>query len=1563
MAEYDGSIRINTKLDNTGFKKDSAELKDAIESFKKKAEQVNSTLKGVAAGPGTGKAVQDFKSLQKAASDVVADVKKLGTASKTAMKGSVDDVRNFNRSANGAKSTINDLVEKLKEYGNSRIKTDRYKQLIADTTKLEKSMRSMYERQAKMEALGTSKQSRAYKSLAYDIEQAEIKQEHLYELQEKMEADGSAYRAGSTTEGYGDTMAALQSAQAQIDIMRDSVAQAQIMHSTIEQTMGEITTGTSQEASAVRETTQEVGFLQSAAQGVRRAFEGLRSLPGLAQAGAVKAVSAAATGLKTALHAAAGAAKTLVTNLASITARGLKSAASAALDIGKNLGRSALQMISLKRQTGGADQAMGKLLHSVTSVWSMLRRRLIRSFISSIIRGAKEGMQNLALYSDSVNQTISRLMSALYQLKNSFATAFAPILSVVAPILQTLINYLSTAATYVGMFVAALTGKKSFTKAKAVQVDYAKSLQSTADDASSAADSVSDVGDAAEDAAERAEEAAKNIESFDDVTILEDNSDKDDGGKSSSGRGAKTPSTSTGTPGMPDIADMFEEVPIDSKISDLAQKIKDLIAAQDWEGLGKFLADNLNKIVQKIHDFISWDNLGDKLTKYIDAICRTFNAFVDNVDWQLIGDTVAEGINTILHCLDLLLIGIDWRNLGKSFAEGLNGLIDGVDWPLLGKTLGDYLNAWADLVNGFVHEFHWADLGNNFAEGLNSLFKTVHWQTIADDIKTGINGVISMISAAVTGFKWHDAAVYLAQGLNTALSFDWSAAGTTLAQAINGVLTFLRTAIQEFNWKDLGHNIMSFLTSTIGGISWGDVGGLISDAFKAVLDFFIGAIEGFDWGKAGSTLYNGVKDFITNIDWPGVVSKAFELLGAEMGGLGKFLIGIVSEAWTDFKEWISSKFEETGGDGIAGFFKGIGEALKDVGKWIIDHIFNPFIKGFKDAFGIHSPSTVMAEQGGFLIEGLHKGISEAWGTITEFFGKAWETITGTVGEAATNIKAKAAEMATGAKEKLTELATSAGEKAAEYKEKLATAFGEAGENVRTKAGEIRDAAGEKLASMAETAGEKASAVKEWLANAFGGARDDVATKAGEISTTVSENFTGMAGTASAQAAAIRDGLATALGQAQANVSSVFGTMFSTATEKLDGIAGAVSQKLGAAASEARSKADSVRASIASGFSAAKEAASSRASEILATTKDRFTGMASTAKERADNVKSTVSAAFNEAKNAVSSRVQEIASNTRQRFSEAASDAKEKSEAAKDGTASAFSAMLELIREALQQIRESAQDGFEAMQESVRNGMGQSSEAVETGSYSMSETMRNNMEELRWSVDSIDWSGIGENICYGIEAGMNAGWGSLSSYAWNMATDLLDTAKSALGIWSPSHEFRDKIGRFIPLGISEGMERTAPQAYKTITGIAEDLVDAAEGSKPILPLSIDADGISGPLETVADHITDTFTRLIDTLQSIAGSASFTVPTVATGSVIPYSAGRTTAARGISTAEVESLTRALSASRAQSPGLTVEDLRDLLLPLFQTYCTTVIGDETIARHAAAGQASLDRRYGTA
>ncbi len=76
----------------------------------------------------------------------------------------------------------------------------------------------------------------------------------------------------------------------------------------------------------------------------------------------------------------------------------------------------------------------------------------------------KDGFTNLCTVLIAQTTVYQCCGGSLETLKNSLATAFAPILSVVAPILSKFIDMLSTAASYVGMFFSFLSGKSTYTK-------------------------------------------------------------------------------------------------------------------------------------------------------------------------------------------------------------------------------------------------------------------------------------------------------------------------------------------------------------------------------------------------------------------------------------------------------------------------------------------------------------------------------------------------------------------------------------------------------------------------------------------------------------------------------------------------------------------------------------------------------------------------------------------------------------------------------------------------------------------------------------------------------------------------------------------------------------------------------------------------------------------------------------------------------------------------------------------------------------------------------------------
>lgn len=124
-----------------------------------------------------------------------------------------------------------------------------------------------------------------------------------------------------------------------------------------------------------------------------------------------------------------------------------------------------------KKSAGGARMSMKRML-----MMSLMFSTVFRA-LSAVASGLKSGTDNLAQYSDDTNRALSMLVSALTQLKNSFATAFSPAIEYAAPALTKMISLLSEAVTWAAQLAAALTGKDTYTRAIKVEEDYGAALK------------------------------------------------------------------------------------------------------------------------------------------------------------------------------------------------------------------------------------------------------------------------------------------------------------------------------------------------------------------------------------------------------------------------------------------------------------------------------------------------------------------------------------------------------------------------------------------------------------------------------------------------------------------------------------------------------------------------------------------------------------------------------------------------------------------------------------------------------------------------------------------------------------------------------------------------------------------------------------------------------------------------------------------------------------------------------------------------------------------------------
>lgn len=85
--------------------------------------------------------------------------------------------------------------------------------------------------------------------------------------------------------------------------------------------------------------------------------------------------------------------------------------------------------------------------------------------------------------------------------------------------------------------------------------------------------------------------------------------------------------------------------------------------------------------------------------------------------------------------------------------------------------------------------------------------------------------------------------------------------------------------------------------------------------------------------------------------------------------------------------------------------------------------------------------------------------------------------------------------------------------------------------------------------------------------------------------------------------------------------------------------------------------------------------------------------------------------------------------------------------------------------------------------------------------------------------------VGSDIVQGLWNGISAGWSWLTNKVADLAQSLLQAAKNALDIGSPSREFRDEVGRWIMPGIGEGIDRSMPETLQNLKARAGELVGA------------------------------------------------------------------------------------------------------------------------------------------
>lgn len=329
------------------------------------------------------------------------------------------------------------------------------------------------------------------------------------------------------------------------------------------------------------------------------------------------------------------------------------------------------------------------------------------------------------------------------------------------------------------------------------------------------------------------------------------------------------------------------------------------------------------------------------------------------------------------------------NKIKEAFANG--------DWNAIGEIIGNKINEFsAKLLEifslpGLSEKVAYA--GASISEALNSLVSNIDWRQLGLAIGTGLNLALTFMVTFLTTFDWVNLGVKIAEFLNGAISgIDWVNVG-------------------KFLWSGFGIAIET-LAGLIQGLDMGEIADSLSEMTIGFVDSISDTIKKIDWQKIG----NQIADLIKKINWNGIADSLAYMLGAAFAALGALLYGAIEDAVNAIGSYFSEKIEECGGNVAKGLFKGIDDALKNLGAWLKEHIVDPFVKGVKDLFGIHSPSTVFSEIGVYVIEGFLGGLKDTWDTVKNWWNN-------TVGSWIENAKNKIVDFFSGGQNRADTAAT------------------------------------------------------------------------------------------------------------------------------------------------------------------------------------------------------------------------------------------------------------------------------------------------------------------------------------------------------------------------------------------------------------------------------------------------------------------------------------------------------------------------------------------------------------
>lgn len=459
-----------------------------------------------------------------------------------------------------------------------------------------------------------------------------------------------------------------------------------------------------------------------------------------------------------------------------------------------------------------AGLAQTAMNHGITeSIKNLSQQSKMQLRVLTMLEQSKVAYADLARTINQPANQLRMLQAGFKKLSLTIGSLFMPIVQKLYPYMNAVVMVLQDFAQWVAKLAGIKLGDTDGSRKTPEVPDY-----------SDAADDTDKVAKNMDKTAKKTKKAADNLQSFDQVNKLQDNSDSDSGDTDPSGGNANIDLSKDISDALKNYEKIWDNAfkSNKNKAVELYKKMKKAILdawkGGDFTSLGSALANWINKGMRNI----PWTKIKKTTKKIAKSLATFLNGFVKDLDWTKLGENFSEGLNTWFETSYTFFKTFDWLKFGQSIKEGITAAINTFDGDLAGKSLGAKLRGMIQFAFGVMVNFPYKNLGkkigdyiNGFLEEMGEVRKNTGltgWQELGKTISDGITGILDTIDTALSTVDWWEVGKAIGDFLS---EIEW---GKTLLKVgkiiVKGLFNALKVAISAFIRDPLG---IAFKLSTV----------------------------------------------------------------------------------------------------------------------------------------------------------------------------------------------------------------------------------------------------------------------------------------------------------------------------------------------------------------------------------------------------------------------------------------------------------------------------------------------------------------------------------------------------------------------------------------------------------------------------------------------------------------------------------------------------------------------------------------------------------------------------